>query len=163
MIAEDGGDGGDGGDAPKKVGVKQPNIQRRKLKREEKRQIITYLQRRIQGMPLTLGDFGDRLIDAIRSQLDDDVITYTNEEENKKEVSRLVASYLDGMRALIEEDRSDIIDAIGDMKEGEGMSRINRPVAIRGRGMPTSKQAVIAESYNETQLGAQGGKKYVSL
>lgn len=32
-----------------------------------------------------------------------------------------------------------------------------------GRGMPTSKEAVIAETYNESQLGAQGGKKYVSL
>lgn len=163
MIAEDGGDGGDRGDAPKKVGVNQPNIKRRKLKTEEKRQIITYLQRRIQGMPFTLGDFGDRLIDAIRSQLDDDIITYTNEAENKKEVSRLVASYLDGMRALIDEDNTDIIDGIEDMKEGKGMSRINRPVAIRGRGMPTSREAVIAEGYNETQLGAQGGKKYVSL
>jgi hypothetical protein len=46
-------------------------------------------------------------------------------------------------------------------KKGKGV--INKPVAIRGRGMPTSKETVIAEAYNEKELGANGGKRYVSL
>ena len=49
------------------------------------------------------------------------------------------------------------------IKKGKGMSRINKPVAIRGKGMPTSKETVIAEAYNESELGANGGKRYVSL
>jgi len=32
-----------------------------------------------------------------------------------------------------------------------------------GKGMPTSRETVIAEAYNERELGANGGKRYVSL
>ena len=47
-------------------------------------------------------------------------------------------------------------------KAGKGMI-VNRTVAVRGRGMPTTREANIAESYNESQLGANGGRGYVSL
>jgi len=38
-----------------------------------------------------------------------------------------------------------------------------RAVAVRGRGMPTIREAAIAEAYNESQLGANGGRGYISL
>ena len=161
MIAED---GGDGGDAPKKIGIKKPDRRKqRKLTEGEKKKIIEYLQRQLQGMPLTLGDFRDRLISGIRSQLDDDKIIYTNQASNDTEIRRLISSYIANMRVLIDNENSDIVDALGGMNEGEGVRRINKPVAIRGRGMPTSKETVIAEAYNERELGANGGKRYVSL
>jgi hypothetical protein len=47
-------------------------------------------------------------------------------------------------------------------KAGKGMI-VNRTVAVRGRGMPTTREANIAESYNESQLGANGGRGYFSL
>jgi len=50
-----------------------------------------------------------------------------------------------------------------DPTKGKGIGRINRPVAIRGRGMPTTLEANIAERYNGSQLGANGGRGYFSL
>jgi hypothetical protein len=32
-----------------------------------------------------------------------------------------------------------------------------------GKGMPTSKEDYIAEQYSQSQLGAEGGRHYVSL
>ena len=32
-----------------------------------------------------------------------------------------------------------------------------------GKGMPTSKEDYIAEQYSQSQLGAEGGKQYISL
>ena len=49
--------------------------------------------------------------------------------------------------------------AKGGMK---GSKRINRPVMMGG-GMPTSRESVVAEVYNEKQMGANGGKNYISL
>jgi hypothetical protein len=44
-------------------------------------------------------------------------------------------------------------------KVGKGV-KVGR---VRGRGMPTSRETVIAEAYNENELGANGGKRFVSL
>ena len=44
-----------------------------------------------------------------------------------------------------------------------GLQPNRKQTKKEGKGMPTSKETVIAEAYNERELGANGGKMYVSL
>jgi hypothetical protein len=91
------------------------------------------------------------LIKLFDEELENDIVVIDGTEE--AQIQRIKDGYIESINTI----------ATDDTTEGMGMRRINKPVAIRGRGMPTSKETVIAEAYNERELGANGGKRYVSL
>lgn len=88
---------------------------------------------------------------------------YCDKELKYKGLSRHIASVHKGLPYEYQRDKITPSNRGLPIKKGKGMSIINKPVAIRGKGMPTSKEAVIAEAYDARELGANGGKRYVSL
>lgn len=99
------------------------------------------------------------------SAKEQDVVScpYCNQEYKYKGLSRHIASVHKGLPYEYRKYVAPSNKGLPKPKEGKGMSRINKPVAIRGKGMPTSKETLIAEAYDAKELGANGGKKYVSL
>lgn len=92
-----------------------------------------------------------QLISVFNDELDNDIVVIDGTEE--AQIQRIKDGYIESINTIAGEN----------ITKGRGVRRINKPVAIRGRGMPTSREAVIAEAYDAKELGANGGKKYVSL